>query len=321
MNKRVYFIFLIILICCMCLVLGGCRKPKNDFAYDEIDCKVKNGEYDLDGMFTIPKTKDLVPCIIIVAGSGPTNMDGTVNSQTPYKDIAKGLAEKGIATLRYNKVTYQYNAEVAKDIYFDLDDEYFASINSAIQLAKENKRIDSSKIYLLGHSLGSQMIVEVLASNAKLAGGIIMAGTSMHLLDIMLEQVKKQDEILYDQYKPYCEYVKGLDEVPVGEDKRFYFGAYTSYYVSYNKIDRNKVINVNQPLLIMQGKLDLQITIKHFDNYKHLLSGKKNVYFKEYELLNHLFTNGENETLENAYKKAEPVNLKVIEDIYDFIRV
>lgn len=315
MNKKMLTLILIALV----FFLIGCSSDKI-YSYDVVDCKIKNNEFVLDGKLTIPQSKKKVPCVILIAGSGPSDMNGTVNNQTPYKDISDGLAEKGIASLRYNKVTYQYNKEIASDYDLTIEDEYFYALDSAVDLVSNNENIDSNKIYLIGHSLGSQILSEYMMENENIAGGIIMAGSTMHLLDILLEQTKQQDDNLYNSYKPYCEYAKSLNEVPEGEEKYFYFGAYTAYYVSYNQLKRENISEIQKPLLFMQGKLDLQINIHHFENYKELFNGKNNATFKEYEFLNHLFTNGENETISNAYFKQDKVSDEVIHDIYLFIK-
>jgi hypothetical protein len=46
-------------------------------------------------------------------GSGPIDRDQTVGGNKPFKDLATGLASRGIAVLRYDKRTMIYRAKVA----------------------------------------------------------------------------------------------------------------------------------------------------------------------------------------------------------------
>ena len=69
--------------------------------------KVTVGEkYPLDGLITIPESGDSpYPAIVLVHGSGPNDMDEKVGNCYTFKDLAQGFAERGVATIRYNKRT------------------------------------------------------------------------------------------------------------------------------------------------------------------------------------------------------------------------
>ena len=99
-------------------------------------------EYPLNGMLTLPDARlhfraallktgfdleandrwaDLpdapetpVPAAVLVHGSGPSNMDEKIYSLTPFRDLAEGLAARGIATLRYDKRTLVYAGQMKK---------------------------------------------------------------------------------------------------------------------------------------------------------------------------------------------------------------
>ena len=54
-----------------------------------------------------------MPAVVFVHGSGPMDRDGTVGACRPFRDLAWQLAERRIATLRYEKRTRLYGREVA----------------------------------------------------------------------------------------------------------------------------------------------------------------------------------------------------------------
>src|SRR5665647_2719372 len=78
--------------------------------YKEEAVKIGEGEMQVDGRLTLPKNVKNPPVVILVQGSGQTDMDETIGAQgnKPFQDIAYGLAEKGIASIRYNKRYYQH---------------------------------------------------------------------------------------------------------------------------------------------------------------------------------------------------------------------
>ena len=70
--------------------------------------------YPLDGLLTLPDgTEGPFPAVVMVHGSGPSNKDERVLKLTPFKDLAEGLAKRGIASLRYDKRTFAYGRKMA----------------------------------------------------------------------------------------------------------------------------------------------------------------------------------------------------------------
>ena len=63
------------------------------------------GSYDLEGKLTLPKGVEQPPVVLLIHGSGASDMDERIFDNKPFADIAAGLAERGIASLRYNKRT------------------------------------------------------------------------------------------------------------------------------------------------------------------------------------------------------------------------
>ena len=58
-------------------------------------------EYPLNGLMTLPPDLSKpVPAVVMVHGSGASNMDEKVLKLTPFKDLAEGLARHGAASLR-----------------------------------------------------------------------------------------------------------------------------------------------------------------------------------------------------------------------------
>ena len=72
-------------------------------------------DYPLKGLLTFPD--DLsgpVPAVVMVHGSGASNMDEKVMKLKPFKDLAEGLAEQGVASLRYDKRTYAHGFKLIR---------------------------------------------------------------------------------------------------------------------------------------------------------------------------------------------------------------
>ncbi len=73
-------------------------------------------------------------------------------------------------------------------------------------------------------------------------------------------------------------------------------------------------------MLILQGERDYQATMEDFSGWKSALGDRKNVVFKTYPKLNHLFIAGEGKILPAEYMRPGRVDQTVIEDIAAWVK-
>ena len=59
----------------------------------------------LPATLLVPISERPVPGVILLSGSGPNDMDETIGPNKPFTDIARGLADRGIASLRFDERT------------------------------------------------------------------------------------------------------------------------------------------------------------------------------------------------------------------------
>ncbi|MFM7148639.1 MAG: dienelactone hydrolase family protein, partial [Gemmataceae bacterium] len=77
---------------------------------------------------------------------------------------------------------------------------------------------------------------------------------------------------------------------------------------------------MKQPLLILQGERDYQVTMEDFAGWKKALHGRPNVTMKSYPDLNHFFMEGKGKSRPEEYQRAGHVAEKVIVDIVKWIK-
>src|SRR5262245_25692295 len=68
-------------------------------AFDEYDVTVDAMDLPVPGTISMPRGHDRVPAVLLLAGSGPHDRDETIGVNKPFKDLAWGLASRGIAVL------------------------------------------------------------------------------------------------------------------------------------------------------------------------------------------------------------------------------
>lgn len=86
----------------------------NPASFHERAVTVGSAPWALPGTLTLPDGHGPFPAVVLVAGSGPEDRDETIDGDKPFRDLAWGLASRGIAVLRYDKRTLVYGAQIAR---------------------------------------------------------------------------------------------------------------------------------------------------------------------------------------------------------------
>lgn len=298
--------------------------------FEEREVKITTGPWTLPGTLTIPKGDGPFPAVVLVHGSGPNDRDETIGPNKPFRDIAWGLATGGIAVLRYDKRTRVYGEKLAHDkklaASFTVNEETVDDAISAVALLRQTEKINPTRIFVLGHSLGGMMNPRIAGKDKNIAGFIIMAGLTRPIEQAILEQTRyifslqgpltEEGKQKLTELENQIAKIRALKEQAENPEEAI-LGAYPAYWLdlrNYSPTEEAK--KIDRPLLILQGKRDYQVTEKDFNNFKQALEGKRNVNFKLYPACNHLFIEGKGLITPNEYLyMAGNVSSEVIEDI------
>ncbi|MBQ3393413.1 MAG: alpha/beta fold hydrolase [Lachnospiraceae bacterium] len=291
-------------------------------------------DYPLNGLLTLPRDHSApVPAVVMVHGSGPSNMDEKVMKLTPFKDLAEGLARQGIASLRYDKRTFAHGRKMIRNKSLTVKEETIEDAILAVQMLKKDPRIDHSRIFLLGHSMGAMLAPRIDAEGADVKGLILMAGTPYRLEDIVLRQLKQAGRrksilrpLIRLEYGMYRKRFQGLYEMSDEEAKKKKFaGNLTLYYFKEmgQKTAADYLLESRKPVLIMQGGKDFQVLAKKdYRGFRKMLAGRPDTGFKLYPDLNHLFVKGIFDDILKAskdYKVERHIPEEVVGDIAGFV--
>ncbi|MBQ3008329.1 MAG: DUF3887 domain-containing protein [Oscillospiraceae bacterium] len=272
------------------------RETATALADTDLYCEkeITVGEFDIKGVVTLPKNTENYPVAVLVQGSGASDYDETVGANKPFRELAHALGEKGIATVRINKRFFQYPesaAETAETL--TIYDEYMDDVYSAIEYAKENI---SDTVFVIGHSQGGMSAPKITQDN-NLKGAIMLAGTLRGLEDVIYDQNMQVIETAgYSEsekaelIQQVADGVRQVKDVKKG-DKTAPMGLPASYWLSLKELDAENILKTTDfPVLVLQGTADFQVYYdKDFALMQTVLADRKNIEFKAYDGLNHMF--------------------------------
>ena len=300
--------------------------------YDSIELALPVSSLgELPGILTVPKGEGPFPAVILLQGSGASDKDESVGNLKPFRDLAEGLAEKGIAVYRFDKRSYVYGMELMTDKQITLVDEYLEDAVNAVQLVAQQERIDPDRIYVLGHSLGGNAIPAVARElkNAPIkARGFVMMAASPRPLDVLMREqydflyslmpeVTEEQQAEKDALFAELDKLQDLDALTEDDTVAGVYSAYWKWLADYDILQAAG--EITEPVLLLQGEEDYQVTMEDFRIWKDALGEKKNWQMISYPGLTHVFITGQKTEGAAVYSRSERMDEQVIQDIADFV--
>ncbi|GAA0383128.1 alpha/beta fold hydrolase [Bacillus horti] len=306
----------------------------NPQSYTEQEVTIGEGNLALSGTLTLPQGEGPFPVVVLVHGSGPHDRDEAVGGVKVFRDLAVGLADQGVAVLRYNKLTYEHPIKshtVATTMQRETADDALL----AVELLRGIDKIDSGHIYIGGHSQGGHMIPKMLEldTSGHIAGGVLLASPAVALQDILLEQQLYVVERLEELGIPVGD-TSELDvlarQVEILNDPQYdhtnvpadFFLPPSNFYWfeqrDYVPVEEAKKHNV--PLLILQGENDWQVTMNQFEMWKKDFGSSSHVQLKSYPNVNHFLVEYDGLSVGMEYGQPANVLKAIIDDIAEWVK-
>ena len=275
---------------------------------------------NIEGTLLLP-SKENIPLVLIIAGSGPTDRDGNSGSlkNNSLKMLAQGLYDNNIASFRFDKRGIAKSAKAMiseEDLRFE---HYIRDVQQWYLLLKNDLRFSS--VIILGHSEGS--LIGMIASQDVIPDKFIsLAGPGVSMQATLKRQLADQPPYVLSMSLPIIEELeKGKTVDSVAPLLNMLFRpSVQSYLISCFKYDPAiEISKVQSPVLIVQGTTDIQIQV---EDAKKLAAANSNSELVIIEGMNHILKEADANRFLNLRTYGDPsLKLKqgLIESITSFI--
>jgi dienelactone hydrolase len=274
----------------------------------------------LPGTLTLPRSNKPVPAVVLVHGSGPNDADESAGPNKPFRDLAWGLATKGIAVLRYPKRTFEYRGRLKDADLRTVKEETLDDAVAALDALSRQPEVDPKRLFVLGHSMGAGLGPRLATMEPRVHGLVLLAGATRKQWHLVVEQRKylaslKPGPRMDEAIRQAEETAKRLDAPTLRPDERI-DGAPGEYWLDMRNDDPPATAaKLTIPMLILQGERDYQVTMTDFAGWKQTLAGRKNVTLKSYPALNHLFLPGAGQSSPDEYEQPGHIPVEVVDDL------
>jgi uncharacterized protein len=243
--------------------------------------------FSLAGTVSKPSTPGLAaagrhPAVLLVGGSGPTDRDEMAYGIPIFAQLAGGLADAGFLVVRYDKRGVGQSGGRADSVTLE---QYAEDARAALKFLRQRKDVDPKRIAIAGHSEGGWVAMLAAAKNKDVAALVLIATPGVTGAELVLAQ--QQHALQLAKLPPSEQQAKvdlqkkiqnavltgtGWESVP----QQYRAQADTAWFHSFLAFDPSKVMrDVRQPILIVQGDLDMQAFPAYADRLADMARRRK----------------------------------------------
>lgn len=247
--------------------------------------KIPSVGFSLAGTVSKPAspTSGRLPAVVLVGGSGPTDRDELVFGIPILGQLADKIADAGFMTLRYDKRGVGQSGGRPESASLA---DYAEDLRAAVKFLSQRKDVDPKRIAVVGHSEGGAVALIAAAKDKRIAAVGLLATNGVPGSDLILEQqqhaldrmkvsdAEKQEKVtLQKRINEAVITGTGWDQIPTATRRQVDTAAFQSILTH----DPAKIIpKVRQPILIVQGELDVQVAPANADRLEALARKRKN---------------------------------------------
>jgi hypothetical protein len=267
----------------------------------------------LGATITLPDGDDTVPGVAILHRSGPLDRDGSVGPNRPYRDLAAGLAARGVASIRYDKRSFV--CDLGKEEQ-SLDNVIVADAAAAVERLGQVERV--SDVVVFGHGIGG-VAAPLVAHETDVTGLVLGATPTRPLSEVFFgterRKAEADGEVTFEEQQR-LDYVgeKLNATADLGPDDDYYIlGTATTFWRDLRAHDVVAAVRERpEPVLALHPGRGFVTTATDRRVWRDALPPGA---LEEYSELDHLFMHVFEESLPEAYFFPDTLSDEVVDDV------
>jgi len=295
-------------------------------AFNEVEFVMQGGT-PLPATMTLAMTDEPNPVVLLFHGFGPTDRDETVGPLKPLRDIAWGLASRGIASIRFDCRAYTQPPDTIAG--FNLNQYLLDDIVAMLAYIRLEPAIfDTTRIFIAAHGLGGMAAPLAVQRDGGLAGLILLSTPARPFGEMLLETVKNDlaagdstGSISREQLDEIASILNRLEKRLLPPDEMILFAPARVWYdlMDHNHVEIAK--QMGRPLLVIHSGRDFGTAAADYEIWKKNLAGHQNAMLKKYDDLNHFYQPGLGLAGKDEYlSNTAPVDRRIVEDLAAWIK-
>lgn len=284
----------------------------------------------LPGTLRLPAGRPPDAVAILVHGSGPLDRDSTIGETTLFKDLAEQLAQKGIATFRFEKRTRFYGLKFAGKKDFTIEEETVDDAVDAVRVVAKREEVAHKCMILLGHSLGGYLAPKIADASreTKIDGLVLLAAPGRNMATVLQDQfrflladdsvnefAKSEMRVEIEKLDVFSKRSKSGDpQNPPGV-----FGkAAWKFFSAYDPIKEWMKTKIRT--LALFGEKDYQVTHDDMQAWAVLARNERNLQVETLSGVGHVFTPVAGKPSPESYRVRAEMDGRVADTIATFAR-
>jgi pimeloyl-ACP methyl ester carboxylesterase len=248
--------------------------------------RVQGNGFSLAGTMSKPASSSPgkpLPAVVLAGGSGPTDRDETIMGIPIFGQIAHALADAGFLVARYDKRGVGQSGGRPESATLA---DFAEDLRAVVRYMSDRKDVDRRRIAVVGHSEGGALALITAARENRVAAlalvgtpGVTGAEVNLYQVEHALDRANvppDQKASTLDLQKRIQAAVltgKGWENIPPDLRKQ----ADIPWFQSFLAFDPARPLrDVEQPVLIVQGLLDMQVPPDNADRLEALARGRRN---------------------------------------------
>jgi uncharacterized protein len=266
----------------------------------DADVTVPAAGFGLAGTLTTPRgaaTRTKHPAILLVGGATAIDRDSVTAGLPVFAQLAGQLADLGYVVLRYDKRGVGQSGGRIETVTLQ---DYADDAIGAVKWLAKRKDVDDRRIAIAGHGDGAAVALLAAAREKKVSAIVSIGGMGTTGRELVLEQQQQMlnaMKVADPERTEKIELQKKILEAAVSEQgwdalpPEVRRAVDTRLYRSLLTFDPAKVMpRIKQPLLVLQGALDMQVAPHHAERLAALAKARKNappIEMKQFAGVNH----------------------------------